>query len=54
MRYQPGDLTKGPIARKSLAFGAPLALALMGHGLFNIVDLVIVGRLDTVPCQRER
>lgn len=41
----PGDLTTGPLLRKSVAFGTPLAMALMGHGLFNLVDLLIIGRL---------
>jgi len=40
-----GDLTRGSLWRKCLRYGMPLALAMMGHGLFNVVDLVIVGRV---------
>lgn len=40
-----GDLTKGPLWRKCLVYGMPLAFGMMGHGLFNVVDLVIVGRV---------
>lgn len=44
-RGAPAALTSGPISRRTLAFGGPLALAMMGHGLFNLVDMVIVARL---------
>lgn len=40
-----GDLSTGSLAWKSFVFGGPLALAMMGHGLFNLVDLVIVARV---------
>jgi putative MATE family efflux protein len=40
-----GDLTQGRLPGKILLFGGPLALALALHGLFNLVDAIIVGRL---------
>ncbi len=40
-----GDLTRGTLWARCLRYGAPLALGMMGHGLFNLVDLVIVGRV---------
>jgi putative MATE family efflux protein len=40
-----GDLTEGSLAGKTLRFGFPLAVALALHGLFNLVDAIIVGRL---------
>ena len=40
-----GDLTRGPLWRKCLRYGMPLALGMMGPGLFHVVDLVIVGRV---------
>ena len=46
-RRRPGDLTRGPLATHVLRFGWPLALGMAGHGVFNLVDLVIVGRLHT-------
>ena len=39
----PPDLREGSVAGRALRFGIPLALAMLGHGLFNLVDLVIVG-----------
>lgn len=39
------SLAEGPLAWRTLRFGFPLALALALHGLFNLVDAVIVGRL---------
>lgn len=39
------DLSNRPLARSSFSFGLPLALAMMGHGLFNLIDLIIVGQL---------
>jgi putative MATE family efflux protein len=41
----PGDLTEGSLAWKVFRFGCPLAVALALHGLFNLVDAIIVGRL---------
>ncbi len=38
-------LVEGPLFRRTLRFGLPLALGMAAHGLFNCVDLVIVGRL---------
>lgn len=38
-------LVSGPVVRRVLTFGAPLAAAMAFHGMFNCVDLVIVGRL---------
>lgn len=38
-------LVSGPVTRRVLAFGAPLAAAMAFHGMFNCVDLIIVGRL---------
>lgn len=40
-----GDLTRGHLGRTCFSFGSPLALALMGHGIFNLVDAIIVGRV---------
>lgn len=40
-----GDLTRAPLAGICLRFGSPLAVALMGHGVFNLVDAIIVGRV---------
>ena len=40
-------LVDGPLGRATLRFGLPLALAMAFHGLFNCVDLVIVGRLGS-------
>ncbi len=39
------DLSEGPVLRGVLAFGLPLALAMASQALFNLVDLVLVGRL---------
>jgi putative MATE family efflux protein len=39
------DLTVAPLGRATFRFGLPIALALAFHGLFNLVDLVVVGRL---------
>lgn len=40
-----GDLTRGALWKRCITFGTPLAIGMMGHGLFNLVDLVIVGRV---------
>ncbi|MFT7618536.1 MAG: putative MATE family efflux protein [Planctomycetota bacterium] len=38
-------LINGPVFSGMLRFGIPLALAMAFHGLFNCIDLLIVGRL---------
>ncbi len=38
-------LTRGHLVMRLLRFGAPLAFAMAFHGLFNCIDLLIVGRL---------
>jgi putative MATE family efflux protein len=40
-----GDLTSGGLAAGTFRFGFPLSVALALHGLFNLVDAIIVGRL---------
>ena len=40
-----GDLTGGRLSGKVFRFGFPLSLALALHGMFNLVDAIIVGRL---------
>jgi len=40
-----GDLTTGALSWRVFKFGCPLAVALALHGLFNLVDAIIVGRL---------
>jgi putative MATE family efflux protein len=40
-----GDLTSGSLPARTLRFGFPLSVALALHGLFNLVDAVIVGQL---------
>ncbi len=40
-----GDLTRGPLAGRLFRFGLPYALAGALHGLFNAVDVVIVGQV---------
>ena len=40
-----GDLTQGDLPYTCFSFGWPLALGLMGHGVFNLVDAIIVGRV---------
>lgn len=39
------DLSQGPVLRRVLAFGLPLALAMASQALFNLVDLLLVGKL---------
>jgi putative MATE family efflux protein len=39
------SLAEGSLPFRTLKFGFPLALALALHGLFNLVDAIIVGRL---------
>ncbi|MCZ6787839.1 MAG: MATE family efflux transporter, partial [Planctomycetota bacterium] len=40
-----GDLTRGPLFWRLVTFGIPLVLGMFFHSLFNLVDLIIVGRL---------
>ncbi|MCI0341972.1 MAG: MATE family efflux transporter [Planctomycetales bacterium] len=40
-----GDLTRGPLGRQVAALGWPLAGAMILHALFNLVDLLFVGRI---------
>lgn len=40
-----GSLTRGGLVRQSLGLGAPLALGMLAHGLFNLVDMLVVARL---------
>ncbi len=40
-----GNLTQGGLVRQSLGLGAPLALGMLAHGLFNLVDMLVVARL---------
>ncbi|MSR75416.1 MAG: MATE family efflux transporter [Planctomycetes bacterium] len=40
-----GTLTTGPLVRQTLFLGAPLALGMLAHGLFNLVDMLMVARL---------
>lgn len=39
------DLSAGGLAGHALRFGGPLALGMSAHGIFNLVDMVIVARL---------
>ncbi len=38
-------LTSGPLVRQTLLLGTPLACGMLAHGLFNLVDMVMVARL---------
>jgi Na+-driven multidrug efflux pump len=38
-------LLEAPIWRVTFRYGAPIAVALAFHGLFNLADLVFLGRL---------
>jgi len=40
-----GDLNRGGLLVRLITFGIPLCLGMFFHGLFNLVDLIIVGRL---------
>lgn len=42
---RPVPLVEAPLRRATLLYGAPIAAALTLHGLFNLVDLVVIGRL---------
>ncbi|HKE02074.1 MAG TPA: MATE family efflux transporter [Planctomycetota bacterium] len=39
-----GELTDGPPLRRLVAFGLPLVVGTVAHGLFNLVDVWLVGR----------
>ncbi|MHC4848917.1 MAG: MATE family efflux transporter [Planctomycetota bacterium] len=40
-----GDLNRGPVLIRLGIFGLPLVLGMFFHGLFNLADLIIVGKL---------
>jgi len=40
-----GDLNRGGLLLRLVAFGIPLVLGMFFHSLFNLVDLIIVGKL---------
>lgn len=40
------SLLEGPLLFSTLRFCLPLVLAMIGHGLFNLVDVFLVGRLS--------
>jgi len=40
-----GDLNRGPLCVRIVTFGIPLVLGMFFHSLFNLVDLIIVGKL---------
>jgi putative MATE family efflux protein len=40
-----GDLNRGPVLVRLSIFGLPLVLGMFFHGLFNLADLIIVGKL---------
>ena len=40
-----GDLNRGRLLVRLITFGIPLVLGMFFHSLFNLVDLIIVGRL---------
>lgn len=40
-----GDLNRGPLCVRLARFGIPLVMGMFFHSLFNLVDLVIVGKL---------
>lgn len=42
---RPVPLVEAPLRRATLLYGAPIAAALTLHGLFNLVDLIVIGRL---------
>ena len=43
-----GDLNRGPLLVRLVTFCIPLVLGMFFHGLFNLVDLLIVGSLGPV------
>jgi len=40
-----GDLNRGRLFYRLVTFGIPLVLGMFFHSLFNLVDLIIVGKL---------
>ncbi|MHC4134184.1 MAG: MATE family efflux transporter [Planctomycetota bacterium] len=42
-----GDLNRGRLLFRLVTFGIPLVLGMFFHSLFNLVDLIIVGKLGT-------
>ena len=49
---QAGDLNRGRLVPRLTTFGIPLVLGMFFHSLFNLVDLIIVGKLapsETLP-----
>jgi putative MATE family efflux protein len=42
-----GDLNRGRLLIRLVSFGIPLVLGMFFHSLFNLVDLIIVGKLGT-------
>ena len=40
-----GDLNRGRLATRLFTFGIPLVLGMFFHSLFNLADLIIVGKL---------
>ncbi len=40
-----GDLNRGRVVPRLVTFGIPLVLGMFFHSLFNLVDLIIVGKL---------
>lgn len=38
-------LTEGPLAKPLLLFALPLVAGMLGHALFNLIDVLLVGRL---------
>jgi putative MATE family efflux protein len=44
-RSLSGDLNRGRLLVRLFTFGIPLVLGMFFHSLFNLVDLIIVGRL---------
>jgi len=40
-----GDLNRGPLFVRLCLFGVPLVFGMFFHGLFNLADLIIVGKL---------
>ena len=40
-----GDLNRGRLLVRLVTFGIPLVLGMFFHSLFNLVDLIIVGKL---------
>ncbi|MHC5049716.1 MAG: MATE family efflux transporter, partial [Planctomycetota bacterium] len=40
-----GDLNRGRLLPRLVTFGIPLVLGMFFHSLFNLVDLIIVGKL---------